>query len=432
MTASGVIENMLTASASALTAKEKWGAARHFGGRAGPGDAWGYAFLVLAAVALVVLIGLLWWVSKHRKTPVRGLSRELFAENAVRRGLSMRERQILLAIAVRSGLIRSHDIFTTVEAFDRGATKLLAECRQTRTTDENERLLTEVASLREKLGFQVSQSARGFGPSRRTTSHDIPMNSVLELTRRRDHTGTTIHARVVRNDDIELAVDLEVPVETHATDAWRARYSFGLSVWEFDTTAVGCDGVRLVLNHTDYVRFVNRRRFPRVAVDLPALVAAFPFIQRTTAGAEPSPVGADRAGGPDEMAFEAPVFVPGVVTEIAGPGLRIEVPLEIRAGDRVIVAFRLPQTALEENETAAWEEDARIVESVGQVRHWRSTSQGVSIAVELIGLSEADIDTLVRITNRAAQAGPGGDGPPSSAEQNVEAVTAGRVIEQEV
>jgi len=90
------------------------------------------------------------------------VTRELFAENAVRRGLSGRERQILLAIVMRSGLGRSHDIFTTVDAFDRGASKLLAECARTRTADENERLKTEVVHLREKLGFRVARELRAY------------------------------------------------------------------------------------------------------------------------------------------------------------------------------------------------------------------------------------------------------------------------------
>jgi len=399
MTVSGMTGIVLASSGAAMTPLERWAAARRLSGADGAQDASYYWFLALAVVALVVLLGLLWRVSHRRKAPVKNLSRELFAEHALRRGLSARERQILLAIVMRSGLMRTHDIFTAVDAFDRGATKLLAECLQTRTTDENERLKTEVALLREKLGFQTSQTASG-GRSRKTTSRDIPTGSILRLTRRRDRTGLTIEGRVIRNDDIELAVDLDVAVETHSTDAWRVRYSFGLSVWEFDTTVAGCDGTRLVLNHCQYVRFVNRRRFPRVEVSVPALVAKFPFVRQSVSRFR------ERV---DEVAFDAPEFIPAVVTELAGPGLRIESPLPIRAGDRILVAFQLSRVDPDDNLTSTAEDDECIIESLAQVRHWRSTGQGLSIAVELIGLSDTDVDTLVRITNQAVSRATGKD-----------------------
>ncbi len=398
---SGMLRTALAPSGLALTPVEKWKAVQRFTRHDG-GETSDYWFFVLAIGVLVILLALLWQASKRRRAPTRSLSRELFAENAVRRGLSPRERQILLAVTMRSGLVRSHDIFTTVEAFDRGAAKLLAECLRTRTADEIGQLKAEITSLREKLGFQVAPHGLGPANSRTASSRDIPVDSTLELTRRHDRSRTPIAARVVRNDDIELAVDLETPVETHSSDAWRVRYSFGMSVWEFDTTAAGGDGVRLMLNHSDHVRFVNRRRFPRVAVDIPVFVASFPFIRRPASGGGHSRFHTERGLRTDKVTFEPPAFVTGVVTELAGPGLRIEAPLAIRAGDRVIVAFQVTPVPMDETTTATGDTDGCIIQSVGQVRHWRSTSQGTSIAVELVGLNEADIDMLVRITNHAA------------------------------
>ncbi|MBN1359555.1 MAG: hypothetical protein JW993_03135 [Sedimentisphaerales bacterium] len=431
MIASGVIRGVLTLSGLALTPKQKWAAARGLSNPNGAGDTSDFWFFVLAITALIILVALLWHVSKRRRVPRRGLSRELFAENAMRRGLSPRERQILLAVVMRSGLVRSHDVFTTVDAFDRGAAKLLAECVRTRTVDEIDQLRIEVASLREKLGFQVASRASGPVPSRTASSRDIPVDSVLELTRRRDRNRTTIQARVVRNDDIELAVDLETPVESHTSDAWRVRYSFGMSVWEFDTSSAGGEGKRLMLNHSDHVRFVNRRRFPRVVVSAPALIAHFPFVRRAASEVSETQIESDRRGRTDGMALDAPAFVEGVVTELAGPGLRIEAPLEVRAGDRVIVACHLASMAGDGGAAPAWDESECIVESVAQVRHWRSTSQGASIAVEMIGLSELDIDTLVRITNQlAARVNAVGALQPAPA-QTVGAAASGSILGQE-
>lgn len=98
-----------------------------------------------------------------------------------------------------------------------------------------------------------------------------------------------------------------------------------------------------------------------------------------------------------DIGIGAPAFVQGVVTELAGPGLRIEVPMQIRPGERVLVVFRPTGVAGAGSELAV--DETYIVEDVGQVRHSRVTSTGVSIAVELSGLNESEIDELVRMTN---------------------------------
>jgi hypothetical protein len=84
MTASGVMWDMLTAPALALTPKQRWAAARSLGG-GGADGLWDGLFLALAIAALIVLLLLLWHVSTRRKAPTRRLSRELFAENALQR-----------------------------------------------------------------------------------------------------------------------------------------------------------------------------------------------------------------------------------------------------------------------------------------------------------------------------------------------------------
>lgn len=380
---------------SVLTPIERWSAARRLSGGSSAYMS-RYEFILAASATMAVLILLLWWISHRRRRRSGDLTRELFAENAVRRGLSARDRQILLAIVMRSGLGRSHDIFTTVDAFDRGAAKLLAECARTRTVEENERLKTEVAYLRERLGFRAVRSLGGMVASRRPSSRDIPVGKIVEVTRRRrHHAEDPLRAEVVRNDDLELAVELEKPVETRAGDLWCARYAFGVYVWEFDTTAVSCSQTRLVLNHTDDVRFVNRRRFPRVATRMPALVAGFPFARRDSWEATPQ-TGPDRIAG--SLVPDVPEFVSGTITELAGPGLRIELPRPFRPGERVLVIFRPTGGAGD----ALVADERCVFEDVGLVRHSRVTSTEVSIAVELSGLNESEIDEMVRLTNAVA------------------------------
>jgi len=66
---------------------------------------------------------------------------------------------------------------------------------------------------------------------------------------------------------------------------------------------IACGDAGLVLNHSDNITFVNRRRFLRIEVRKPALVAHFPMVN------------SDFEGGPT-----APEFVRGTVTELSGPG----------------------------------------------------------------------------------------------------------------
>jgi hypothetical protein len=91
-----------------------------------------------------------------------------------------------------------------------------------------------------------------------------------------------------------------------------------------------------------------------------------------------------------------PEFVAGVVTELAGPGLRIESALAVDVGERVLVVFSLDE------EGADLMRAVRVVEDVGEVRHIRAAGNGFSIAVELTSLKDSDVDELICATNAAS------------------------------
>jgi len=52
---------------------------------------------------------------------------------------------------------------------------------------------------------------------------------------------------------------------------------------------------------------------------------------------------------------------------------------------------------------------SKIVQDIGMVRHTKTAENGLSIAVELVGLSDSDVDELIRATNAASprKAAPG-------------------------
>ena len=391
-----------------LTAIERWGATRHLEPRTAPYH-W---FVLVGVVVMLVLFALLLAISYWRRRQSQGMAQtpETFADNAERRGLSVRERQILLAMALRSGLPHTYEIFHDLDGLNRGMAQLLEECAQTRTPQEIDDLKAEIARIRLKLGFDKI-SAGGGGPVReRTSSRDIPVGVKLELTGRSAGRAVTLRTEVLRNDEVEIAVTLPALLESSAGDSWLARYCAGMSAWEFRTSTVSCAGKTLVLSHSNDVHFINRRRFERVAVRTPALLAHLPLLR------------SDAAGG------EAPVFVESTATELAGPGLRLETTLQMQVDDRILVVFRLPdfgELSRAEGADAA-PAAVRTVAAVGRVKHGRDVEHGraipdaidqvwegspqrdlharaaglLSIAVELTGLNDEEIEELVSVTSR--------------------------------
>lgn len=382
-----------------LTAIERWGATRHLEPRAAPHH-W---FVLVGVVVMLVLFALLLAISygRHRQSKDKVQKPETFADNAERRGLSVRERQILLAMAMRSGVPHTCEVFHDLDVLNRGMAQLLAECAQTRTPQEIEDLKAEIARVRLKLGFD--KASAGGGPAReRASSREVPVGAHLELTGRSAGRAVTLRAEVLRNDAVEMTVTLPTLLESSPGDSWLARYCAGMSAWEFRTATVSCTGKTLVLCHSGEVHFINRRRFERVAVRAPALLAHLPFLRS------------------DSVGEEAPVFVESTVTELAGPGLRIETTLQVQVDDRILVVFCLTEG------TDAAPAGARTVAALGRVKHGRDVERGVaipdaidrvwegsaprdfhavaagplSIAVELTGLHNEEIEELASMTNR--------------------------------
>jgi hypothetical protein len=388
----------------ALTPIEKWRAARRM--ETGfVGENWLILICAIAIVALTVLLIVATYkhMAKERKT-----ANQLFFEYSDRAGLSRRERQILMDIAATTKLKRNESIFTMVTAFDRGAAELTKQTLAEQGAEAGSSLGDELTVLREKLGFQRQRTASK-GPAtkpNKPSTRQIPTGKKLHITRRAADKSADIESTVIENNDTDLTVKLKVSLESSPGEVWSVRYYFGASVWEFDTSSVSCDGNALVLNHSDDVRFVNRRRFVRVPVNKPTLIARFPFAipaSNKDNGKEPSGTGADSAGASGE-AFGPPEFIPASVTELAGPGLRIEAPLEVNVGDRVLVILKLSEEDDRNSgsQTNSKRSRAKIVEDIGEVRHTRALENGFSIAVELTGLSDADIGELVRATNAAS------------------------------
>jgi len=347
-------------------------------------------FNTAAIIALCLLASLFLAVTYHRKHHEKKIARNIFDNYARRAGLSGSEYRLLLQMAKKTGLKHPETIFTLSKAFNIAETKIITEhLAQNPPAIHTNQLKTDLLFLRQKLGFLTQPNpVTGLSANRKKfTTHQIPAGKTLQLTQPTSPSNTELSATVIKNDPLELTVKLPTPLQTYPGQSWRARYGFGAHLWEFDTAAINCDGRVMTLNHTGNLRCINRRRFLRVPTNKPALIARFPFSPRHAA----STSAVTKEPGPPNL--QPPHFVPAVLTELAGPGLRLSSALNVKTGDRVLVVFSLHDNSPHQ---------PQIVEDLAQVRHTKTVKNGLSIAVELLGLNDSELNTLIRATNTAS------------------------------
>lgn len=364
---------------AALTRYERWQAVRMLRSESLL-SRWFIVFEVILAVALSIVLSVVVY-SRFRRWRIG--RRRSFDDSADRRGLSGDERKLLLDIAGKAGLKRADAVFTMPGAFEQGVAVLMKEIfSMGASVEERKQLNANIAAVRSKLGFgrvgkKGYSSSAGAMIARSRSSRQIPEGKTVLLTRRQTG-GDELEATIRRNDELELALGLAAPVKSEPGEIWRVRYNFGKSIWEFDTTALSSNGVELVLSHSSEVRYVNRRRFARVPVNAQAFVARFPF-EKVLAGKK----------------LAAPEFMPAELAELAGPGLKVEVPMKLAVAERVLVIIKLF--------------GGKTIQDIGEVRRIvKTTKEGYSAAIELVGLDDSRISKLVRATNTAVIKGNGG------------------------
>jgi hypothetical protein len=284
-------------------------------------------------------------------------------EAAGRLGLSPEERAAMLRIASLAGLARLDAVVTMPEAFERGADRLLvSEAVLAMPPEGQEHVRKVVDAARAKLGFKEIaplEPAPQFG-----------LQAGAELTVISPETPLLAQLRILKVMDNGVLVRTagDVPIEAGAL--WRMRYADQGLDWEVEARVVEGTDQRVFLRLVEGPRCVNRRRFIRTPTHRPALLARFPFEKTAAEG-------------------DSPAFATGVLTEIAGPGVCIEAPVQTKVGERVLIVMRLSED--------------KVIQGVGIVRRaYVGESMPVTVA-ELLGLTKAEINELVRETNAAGR-----------------------------
>lgn len=402
ITMATIITGCLNGMALALTPIERYAAMRKLNTDFMV-DRW---FITVGITAIILLSVVFFIVTFKRMRQERRLSGQLFDEYADKRGLSSRERQILFRVACKARLKRNESIYTLVTAYDRGSAVVIEQgLTDHQTNEERNQLEVELSFLREKLGFKkrISLTTSSFAKLKKLSSRQIPVGKKIHMTRRMSQKSEDIEAIIVKNSDTELAIRLSGSIKISFGEPWCVRYYFGSSVWEFDTSVISYDGDMLFLNHNDDVKFINRRRFLRVPVKMSGFVAHFTFERSVSEISSNGNVGPmmtrDLVNG-SPVSWGPPKYVPAMVTELAGPGLRIETSLKVKVGERILVVFNLTQ----ECDSNVLDYDKKlnvpqIVQDIGEVRHIKPVHNGLSIAVELIGLSDSNVNKLICAAN---------------------------------
>ncbi len=413
MITASIITTEVNAILAALTPTQRWDAVRQLDNGT-TNVRW---LIPLGLVIIIILILLFIIVSYYRRTEQRRISQKRFFEYADKLGLTHHERQILQDIAINAGLRRYVSIFSMIQAFDRGASKIIEDTLALHGTEASKHLSAVLSTLREKLGFEKSHatSVASTKQSGRLSSRQIPIGKQLYLTYTDADDLTNMESTVIKNDDVQLTARLAMPLHRNPGELCYVRYCFGGSVWEYDATVVSCQGDIVVLSHSNNIRFINRRRFLRVPVSKPAFVAHFPFVRTL-------PLGTNRGEGEgsdltdvDKQKWKSLDFVPAVVTELAGPGLRIETPLQMKTNERVLIIFKLNEESQSDSSTSHNEKSLesnteqkdrktslQIVEDIAEIRHTEAIQNGFSTGLELTGLSDSDVNVMIRATNAAS------------------------------
>lgn len=347
-----------------LEASRSWASVR-VGGVGLPWVLLGLAFLLAVAVAVGVAIYRRWARAKRRSEALDARAAEI--------GLNGPQRYVLAAI-IRAAKLHSVEVaFTSQTAFERGASRLLRSRRVGAMDEQRTRDIHElIDTLREKLGFERVPPAAGPAPGADESKDELQIDQGDRLMVVYRGRPADFDVRVTEASPDELVVATANPLQCHPGETWLVRCTKAGRLWEFDTPVVRAEADTVTLRRSAKPRYINRRRFPRVRTRKPAHVTALPFWRA-------------------EMAPPEDVSAPGELVEIAGTGMRIQAPVSIPAGQRVLLAMKFGQ--------------GDIVEGVGRVRRVAGEDgEGASLVVELVGLDDGEIAKLMQETNAAAQA----------------------------
>lgn len=347
----------------ALTPVERFRAA---GDSPSPWNGWQWLAIILGGVLVVVVAGTISHVRKRRREEAAAW--DAFYREAHDRNLSTQEVDTLKVIAQQSGIRNPDAIFGMDTAFHHGTHEFRhSSSYEQMSQGERQDFDKTLAVIRGKLADSGHASD---GESGENDSRTIKVGTRVSLVHASHPEG--LSSTVTHCDAKHLGIRPDAPLNLAPGETCRVRYFDGRTVWEFDTPvlAFGTEANEILLAHSDELRFIDRRRFHRVPVQRRALVAPYNFHI-------------------DDEVLQAPAFAEALVTEMAGPGLKLRTGLEIARGDHMLIVVQY--------------KDKRSFQGIARVVRAESPNRMIkTVAIEMLGLSPREISQMTTVTNAAA------------------------------
>ena len=353
---------------AALSPVELWGAARDSGG-------FHHEILMLWSIWVPIVIGvglMLAAIGIYRRRAASKAMLKSFHRTADRLDLTPNERIVLEQIARLANVTLFSSIFTMETAFERGVS-LLRESRAVEEMPEEvvRRMAEVIESLRVKLGMEFSPYDDG---DPEEAVHLTKGDGVTFVHR---GSATAVEATVTSTNGRDVTLQFADEVSLRVGQACVIHRVCDDQQWEYDISITEPGEGFAVARLIGKPRRRNLRRFARVPTRHTAYAAAFPFSSL-------------EVSDDTTQSDDTPQFVAGTLTEIGGPGLRLDVPLSVEAGDRVLVVLKM--------------DEGKTIQGTAVVRRVLDSHDAAHVvAVEMVGLSEAEIGELQRETNAAAR-----------------------------
>jgi len=372
-----------TAVLMALDPTERWEALRRtesvWGGLASPAV---WVPLGLVVLAALVAVGL------YRRRQLRRALVAALAEAAADVDLTVAEQTMLARLAEAAEPHPLTDTDTLAEAFEDGVRRVLASrTTQALAPADRRQVQRVIHSLRGKLGFGPGPANPTAGVPPDGTARGLPRDTRVTVALPGE--APAVDATVTVSAGQEVAVRLDGPLTLKPGGAVMLRRVCRGVQWEYPAAVTEAAERDVRVRLIGIPRSTNLRRFLRVPLQRPVFVARYGFLHEGEGAALPE-------------------FVEGRLQEIAGPGLRMKVPLAAEVGERVLTVLDLGE--------------GRAVRAAGVVRRVDHPPEAADpsaadpsaeagpavLAVELDRLSDREEAWLVRQTQAAARAARAG------------------------
>ena len=363
---------------------DRWAGARRALPNFGGAGLW--VLLVLGVLLVAAGVGAILWVRRQAQMQDAWAA---FDDVAEVNGLCEEERSLLARIAKQARLKDPTTVMTSEETFSKGLGGILARSTGGTFTKASAGSLCGgcvfLFTLRQKLGFPIPMDQM---PTASSVLQPIAVADKLTVVRQ--NTPSDFEVTVVKKDVAfpRLIVRPDIKVDVDPGESWAVRYPHDGMLCEFSATVVEMVEDDIVLKPVGTVRRINRRRFVRVPADKQAYVARFPFVTEANTR-------------------EVPQFVPGKLVEFGGPGiqLQIEADLDVQESDSVLVVLELGPN--------------KTIEGLGKVRRGITVGRdgARTFALELVGLSTAEVAELAKETNAIRRRYKPGEGEQVTEEE---------------